>query len=122
LQDADNSRGSTSRSCHIVLVVDTSRVSSRRGAGRTDVLGAIVLFSTESVHNAFALAKQESEHYLRLNPAFQRVGEWTAFEIHGDTDLSGAEMWSAMSRSEVGPTDYYPGLLPSLRTAARWRR
>jgi hypothetical protein len=68
----------------------------------------IVLFRADDVERAFALAETESGQYLQLNPTFQRIGEWVAFEIAGGlSDLNKAEIWSGLSRSELSPERFY---------------
>jgi hypothetical protein len=67
----------------------------------------IVLFRADTVESAFELAERDSKRYLQLNPQFQRVGEWIAFGVHAAADLSGVEIWSGLSHSDLAPTDYY---------------
>jgi hypothetical protein len=68
----------------------------------------ILLFCAPDVERAFELAESESRIYLQFNPAFQRVGEWIAFSIRADGEqLNGAEIWSALSSSDMEPDQYY---------------
>jgi len=67
----------------------------------------ILLFSAEAVDAAFVLAEAESKRYLQLNPTFQRIGDWIAFEVHEAVDLNGTEVWSELSSSDLEPTNYY---------------
>jgi hypothetical protein len=68
----------------------------------------ILLFRASDAEQACALAENESQRYLRLNPTFQRVGEWIAFAIHLDgEELNGSEIWSGLSSSGMAPEEYY---------------
>jgi len=67
----------------------------------------ILLFRAEAVDVAFVLAEAESKRYLQLNPTFQRIGDWIAFEVHEAVDLNGTEVWSELSSSDLEPTNYY---------------
>jgi hypothetical protein len=68
----------------------------------------IVLFRAEDVERAFTLAETESGQYLQVNPTYQRIGEWVAFEVAGGlSDLNKSEIWSGLSRSELSPERFY---------------
>ena len=68
----------------------------------------IMLYRTEDIERAFALAQTESEQYLQLNPTFQRVGHWAAFAIGSrEGDLNEAEIWSELLKSELSPEQFY---------------
>jgi len=67
-----------------------------------------LLFRAHDIDAAFALAESESRQYLKLNPTFERVGEWVAFAVAAnDEGLDGMEVWSGLSRSSLTGRQYY---------------
>ena len=68
----------------------------------------ILLVRATDTASAFARAEAELSLYLKLNPTFERIGEWVAFQISFKGDLGeSTEVWSGLSRSHLAPPDYY---------------
>ena len=68
----------------------------------------IVLHEAESAEAAAELAETESADYLRMNPRFERVGEWVVFVVQPRTgSLRGSEVWSGLLQSSLDPLAFY---------------
>jgi hypothetical protein len=54
----------------------------------------VILFEARNFDELAALAQDEATLYVRLNPGFRRLGEFTAFSL-GDavTPAHGVEVW-----------------------------
>lgn len=68
----------------------------------------VLLFSASEPEAAVDQAERESARYLKLNPEFRRVGEWTIVVMpKGQAPASGSEVWSMLYLDKRSGEDFY---------------
>ena len=66
-----------------------------------------LLFRADSAEQAFDMSEVEAIRYLEVNPTFRRVGRPVGFKLGAMVDdLHGAEVWSVLGTSNLGPEDF----------------
>src|SRR5262245_19172666 len=70
----------------------------------------VLLFQAPDAEKTVEQAKRESDQYLKLNPEFRRVGEWSAFGLQNNRSHgSGAEVWAMVYLDKRSGEDFYHG-------------
>lgn len=67
----------------------------------------VVLFEARDFDELAAMAHDEATRYVRLNPTFRRLGEFTAFAL-GDTvnPVHGVEVWCMLFEASATPEQF----------------
>jgi len=79
----------------------------------------VLIFKAPGSEAALDQAERESAQYLRLNPDFQRVGEWTIVAMpKGQTPGSGSEVWSMVYLDKRSGEDFYREHYKNLEVSA----
>jgi hypothetical protein len=89
------------------FAVRTIYLHGRDPDGRAVYEERTILFRADTPEEAFDLAEAESRRYLEFNPTFEKVAQPSAFLLgEKGNDLHGAEVWSVLSSSELGPDEF----------------